>query len=170
MRINPILIAVALAAAACLSDAVKRTEEPLADKQPAPSQGKPEAPVTVAATTGASSARVSVRFGQAGSSVEIRARGVDGLKVSGQELLASGKRVAADEELAFDVAYAPGAGQSLLVVEVSGVFAAGERTSVRAFPVGEPSAEQRKRMVPPATTVGGERVKLMNAEEKPAPK
>ena len=50
-------------------------------------------------------------------------------------------------------------------IHVRGTFTAGERTAVRAFPVGKPSAEQRKAQEG-TTRVGGQDVKLVPAEEQ----
>lgn len=149
-----------LALLACQTDNAKREET--AAKQPSP--GKVQAPVQVDAEVGASSARVTVRFDQAGTGVEVRASGADGLSVQGGDL-ATGLVVAAGQTATFDVALTPGAGQSMLVISVRGAFAAGERVAVRAFPVGKPSAEQMSKSDAGSAQIGNERVKLSPADE-----
>ena len=52
-----------------------------------------------------------------------------------------------------------------LVISVRGTFAAGERIAVRAFPVGKPSAEQLNKADAGTTEIGGERVKVLPADE-----
>ena len=149
-----------LALAACQTDNAKR--EDTAAKQPSP--GKVQAPVQVDAEVGTSAARVTVRFDQAGTGVEVRASGVDGLSVQGGDL-ATGLVVAAGQTATFDVGLSPGPGQSMLVISVRGAFAAGERVAVRAFPVGKPSAEQMNKSDAGTTQIGNEGVKLSPADE-----
>ena len=165
-------IAAALLVAACQTDGAKREESaapvPSAKAAAHPGVGKPQAPAQIDADVGASSARIAVRFDQAGSNVEVRANGVDGLSVTGDPVLARGRSVAAGETATFDVPFTAGAGQSMLAVHVRGVFAAGDRTAVRAFLVGKPSAEQqaRKAQESATTKVGGEDVRLGPADTK----
>jgi hypothetical protein len=154
----------ALALASCQTDSAKREDAP-AKQPPAGSAGKPQAPVQVDAEVGASSARVSVRFDQAGTGVDVIASGADGLSVPGGGALAKGRTVAAGETDSFDVQFTPGPGQSLLVISVRGAFAAGERVAVRAFPVGKPSAEQMNKADAGTTQIGNEPVKLSPADE-----
>lgn len=153
--------ALALALAACHTDSAKRDDA--ASRQP--SAGKPQAPVQVDAEVGASSARVTVRFDQAATGVDVRASGADGLAVQGDGLLARGTSVTAGETSTFDVPFSPGPGQSMLVISVRGTFAAGDRIAVRAFPVGKPSAEQQNKADAGTTQIGNERVKLLPADE-----
>jgi hypothetical protein len=135
MNLVSLICGAALAVAACQTDSAKR-EDAAVKQPPAGPVGKPQAPVQVDAEVGASSARVTVRFDQAATGVEVRATGADGLSVQGGAL-ASGMAVAAKETATFDVNFTPGAGQSMLVISVRGAFAAGERITVRAFPVGK---------------------------------
>jgi hypothetical protein len=158
MKATHVVCAAALLLLACKMDGPKGEAAP-------PGVGKPQAPVAIDAEVGASSARVHVRFVQAGTGVEVRANGVDGLTPVGNTLLVAGRDVAAGEAITVDVPFTPGPGQSLLAIHVRGTFAAGERTAVRAFPVGKPSAEQRKAQEG-TTRVGGEDVKLVPAEEQ----
>ena len=127
--------------------------------------GKPQAPVDIQAEVTGQLAKLRVRFLQAGAHVSVTVSGVDGLGLRGAPALAEGLSVAAGDARTWDVPLAPGPGQGLLAVQVRGTFAAGERTATHAFPVGTPSAEQL-RAKDPATMVGGERVKLMEAGEK----
>ena len=163
-----IAIAAALLLAACQTDGAKREDAGAPAKQATEAiVGKPQAPVQIDADLAASSARVSVRFDQAGTDVEVLANGVEGLSVRGDPVLARGRTVAAGETATFDVPFTAGAGQSMLAVYVRGAFAAGERVAVRAFPVGKPSAEQtRKAQESKTTKVGGEDVRLAPAEQK----
>ncbi len=164
MNFVSLICSAALALAACQTDSAKRDDAP-AKQPPAGSVGKPEAPVQVDAAVGTSSARVTVRFDQAATGLDVRASGADGLAVQGDGVLARGTSVAAGETSTFDVAFAPGPGQSMLVISVRGTFAAGERITVRAFPVGKPSADQANKADAGTTQIGNERVKLLPAEE-----
>ncbi len=80
MKTNRILYAAALLLAACQTDNAQGEQAAPATKQTAGTVvGKPQAPVQIDADVGASSARVRVPFDQAGTNVEVRANGVDGL-------------------------------------------------------------------------------------------
>jgi hypothetical protein len=168
MNANQIAIAAALLLAACQTDAARREDAGAPAKHATVAiAGKPQAPVQIDADVAASSARVTVRFDQAGTNVEVRANGVDGLSVAGDPVLARGRSVAAGETATFDVPFTAGPGQSMLAVHVRGAFASGERAAVRAFLVGKPSAEQtRKAQESKTTKVGGEDVRLAPAEQK----
>jgi hypothetical protein len=161
MNLLSLICGAALALAACQTDSARRDDAPA--KQP--SAGKPQAPVRVDAEVAASSARVTVRFDQAGTGVEVRASGADGLSLEGDGTLARGRSVSAGETSTFPVTFTAGPGQSLLVISVRGTFAAGERVAVRAFPVGKPSAEQMNKSDAGTTQVGDERVKVLPADE-----
>lgn len=165
MNLLSLICCAALALAACQTDSAKRDDAATKQPPPAGSAGKPQAPVQVDAEMGASSARVTVRFDQAGTGVDVRASGADGLSVQGDGALARGRSVAAGETSTFDVSFTPGPGQSMLVISVRGAFAAGERIAVRAFPVGKPSAEQISKSDGGTTQIGNERVKLLPADE-----
>ena len=166
MNATQIVFAAALLLAACQTDGAKREDAAAPAKQSAqPVVGKPQAPVQIDADVLASSAVVRVRFDQAATGVEVRANGVEGLTLQGDPVLATGRSVAAGETATFDVPFTPGNGQSMLAVHVRGAFASGERTAVRAFLVGKPSAEQmRKAQESNTTKVGGEDVRLQPAE------
>jgi len=161
MNVTHVVCAAALALAACKMDGPKGEAG-----TPSAGIGKPQAPVAIDAEVGASSARLTLRFDQAGTGVVVRAGGVDGLAVAGNSLLVNGRDVADGEVVTLDVPFTPGPGQSLLAIHVRGSFAAGERTAVRAFPVGKPSAEQRRKADEGTTRVGGQDVKVVPAEEK----
>lgn len=163
MNLLSLIGCAALALAACQTDSAKR-EDVATKQQPAGSAGKPQAPVQVEAEMGASSARVTVRFDQAGTGVDVRASGADGLAVQAGAL-ATGLAVAAGQTETFDVSFTPGPGQSMLVISVRGAFLAGERIAVRAFPVGKPSAEQLNKADAGTAQIGNERVKLSPADE-----
>ncbi len=170
MNANQILSAAALLLAACQTDGAKREDAGAPAKQAEQAeqtvQGKPQAPVQIDADVGASSAVVRIRFDQAGTGVEVRANGVNGLALLADPVLAKGRTVAAGETATFEVPFTPGSGQSMLAVHVRGAFAAGERTAVRAFLVGRPSAEQTKKAQEGTTKVGGEDVRLQPAEPR----
>ena len=168
MNATQIVFAAALLLAACQSDGAKRDDAGAPAKQTAqPGVGKPQAPVQIDADVADSSAVVRVRFDQAATGVEVRANGVDGLALQADPVLATGRSVAAGETATFQVPFTPASGQSMLAVHVRGAFASGERTAVRAFLVGKPSAEQtRKAQESNTTKVGGEDVRLQPAEQQ----
>jgi hypothetical protein len=168
MKTTRALSAAAVLMAACETGSAQRdpavsASRPAADGAIA---GKPQAPVRIDADVGASSATVRLQFDRAGTGVEVRANGVDGLTLLSDPVLAQGRSVAAGETATFDVPFRAGPGQSLLAVHVRGAFGAGERTAVRAFPVGKPSAEQMRKVQEGTTKMGGEDVRLGPAEEK----
>src|SRR3982751_5692538 len=78
---------------------------------------------------------------------------------------APAKQPSAGETSTFPIAFTPGPGQSLLVISVRGMFAAGERVAVRASPVGKPTAEQMNKVDAGTAQIGDERVKVLPADE-----
>jgi hypothetical protein len=131
----------------------------------AAARGKPRAPVTVEATLAAGSGTVTVRFDRAATAVQVHVKGLDGLTVTSDPEPVKAERVVAGEVAAFDVTFTPGRGRSLLSVAVSGDFGGARRAAVVSFPVGEKSAEQRKRVGTVIEGPGGERVKVLPAGE-----
>lgn len=166
---NPtrLLPAAALALLACQTGAALKDAGAPAATPPAHQEvvGKPHAPVVIEAEVTQTAGRVLVRFQQAGTDVTVRVSGDDGLVLLGDPVLASGRSVAAGEQLTWDVPLQPGPGQSVLAVRVSGAFGAGERAAVRAFPVGLKAEGQLRREQEGAAQVGGEAVKLLPAQE-----
>jgi hypothetical protein len=168
MKTTRVLYAAALLVAACETGNAQRETTTSASRAAADGAiaGKPQAPVRIEADVGASSATVRLQFDRAGTNVEVRANGVDGLTLLSDPVLAQGRTVAAGETATFDVPFRAGPGQSLLAVHVRGAFGAGERTAVRAFLVGKPSAEQMRKAQQGTTKIGGDDVRLGPAEEK----
>ena len=167
MKTTRFLYAAALLVATCETGSAQR--DPAVSSRPAADAaivGKPQAPVRIDAEVAASSATVRLQFDAAGTGVEVHANGVDGLTLLSDPMLAHGRSVAAGETATFEVPFRAGPGQSLLAVHVRGSFGAGERTAVRAFPVGKPSAEQMRKAQKETTKIGGEDVRLGPAEEK----
>lgn len=168
MKATLSLLAAALALAACQTSSARKEEPAAPAVRAAPAHdwvGKPQAPVAIEAEAGAGAALVRVRFDQAGTDVEVLARGGEGLVLLGDAVLARGRSVTAGEVATFEVPYAPGPGQSRLSVQVSGAFAAGRRGAVRAFPVGKKSPAQLEKAREGTTQLGGEGVHLVPAEE-----
>lgn len=131
--------------------------------EPAHTDGKPEAPVAIGVMFEGNVAHVRVTFSQAGSGVRVRAAGVRGLALKGDGVLVDGLTVSGTESLSYEVSFGADApAGSLLAIDVRGQFAAGERASVRTFPVG-PVGEPAKK---PTTTVGGEKVRVLPAVEQ----
>jgi hypothetical protein len=161
MKTPTLLCAVGLLALGCKTDTVGREDPAAPPKTSNGSAGKPQAPVEIEADVGATSASVRVRFAEAGSNVDVRVNGVDGLSLPGGPMLATGRSFAAGETAVYDVPLTPGPGQGMLSVHVSGTFPNGQRTAVRAFLVGKPAAGQPLKADPGTTTVGGEPVKLV---------
>lgn len=161
MKTPTLLCAVALLALGCKTETAGREEPAASPKTGNGSAGKPQAPVEIEADASSASATVRVRFVEAGSNVDVRVNGVDGLSLPGGPVLATGRTFAAGETAVFDVPLAPGPGQGMLAVHVSGTFPNGQRTAVRAFLVGKPAAGQPLKADQGTTTIGGEPVKLV---------
>ena len=85
---------------------------PTSLSSPAPTKGKPTAPVGVSAELSAKSARVTVKFERDAQDVEIAVSGVDGLVVEGARALVQKGSFARGETKTFDVSFSPGAGRS----------------------------------------------------------
>ncbi len=128
--------------------------------------GKPQAPVVIESVIDGAVAHVTVRFPQGGAGIEVLVSGAEGLAVTGSESLTKDRGVATGEALTFDVPFTPGPGESLLAVRVLGTFGGAHRSAVRAFPVGTRSALQQSKDKEGTATVGGEKVRLVPAEEQ----
>lgn len=179
MKTQILVCAVALSLPACRTDtagqeapAAVAAASPSGPTSPPPassasagasaaSPGKPQAPVAIEADLSAASALVRLRFESAASDVQVRVNGVDGLGLSGNPVLVSGKSFAAGETATFTVPLVPGPGQGMLAVHVQGTFSGAARTAVRSFVIGTPSADQLRKAQDGTTTIGGEPVKLM---------
>jgi hypothetical protein len=134
---------------------------PTSVSSPAPTKGKPSAPVEVSAELSPKSARLTVKFESDAQDVDIVASGVDGLVVEGQGVLVKKGAFARGEAKSFEVAFTPGPGRSTLAVSVSGSFNGASRARVASFGVGTgPLPESPGEVM---TTDDGERVKVLPA-------
>ncbi len=145
----------------CCLFALAGCTTPTTVASPAPTKGKPSAPVAVTATLEKNTAHVVVTFEGDAQNVELAVSGVDGLVVQGEALRLTKGAFKQGEAHAFDVAFTPGPGRSQLVVSVSGSFHGASRARVAAFAVGEGPLPETPGTV--TTTSDGERVKVMPA-------
>jgi hypothetical protein len=169
MMVRTLLAFAATALMACQTQSAQRDAAPLAPVPRGPEVngiGKPQAPVDIDAALTADAARVTLRFNQAGRGVEARAEGVGGLSVQGNARLVDGRDVQAGDVVTIELPIRPGPGESHLAVHVTGRFAAGERSAVRAFPIGKRSAEQQQKADEGKARIGGEDVRILPAEEE----
>jgi hypothetical protein len=128
----------------------------------APERGKPRAPVAIEARLSDGAARVTVRFEADARDVRVELAGSGGLVVAGAAVPLEKASFARGEATAFDVAFTPGPGRSLLSVAVTGKFrGAGRRAAVASFAVGEPTPEQEKASGTVMEGAGGERIKVV---------
>lgn len=132
---------------------------PVSASSPVPVKGKPTAPVAVSAELSARSARLLIKFESDAEGVDVVVSGVDGLVVEGKGGLVEKGSFKAGDTRRFDVAFAPGAGRSQLVVSISGTFNGGSRARVASFTVGTGPLPESPGAV--MTTDDGERVKVM---------
>jgi hypothetical protein len=162
---TPILVcAVALWLPGCKTDSAGQETAvagPAGAAAASASPGKPQAPVAIDGQLSGATVELRLRFESAATDVQVRVNGVDGLGVSGNPVLVSGKSFAAGETASFTVPIVPGPGQGMLAVQVSATYPGGQRSAVRAFAIGTPSADQLRRAQDGTTTIGGEPVKLM---------
>lgn len=132
---------------------------PVSASSPVPVKGKPTAPVAVSAELAPRSARLLIKFESDAEGVDVVVSGVDRLVVEGKSVLVEKGAFKRGETRSFEVAFAPGAGRSQLVVSVAGVFNGGQRARVASFAVGTgPLPESPGTVI---TTDDGERVKVM---------
>lgn len=129
---------------------------------PAPTRGKPSAPVGVTAQLGERSARVSVAFQGDAKDVAVSVHGVDGLVVEGNLAPVRGGVFARGEATTFEVALQRPVGRSSLVVSVKGDFGGGTRARVVAFTLGEGLEPTAGEVM---TTDDGDTVRVMPAAE-----
>lgn len=129
---------------------------------PAPTKGKPSAPVAVTAQLGERSARVSVAFQADAKDVAVSVHGVDGLVVEGNLAPVQGGAFARGEASTFEVALQRPVGRSSLVVSVKGDFGAGTRARVVAFTLGEGLEPTAGEVM---TTDDGDTVRVMPAAQ-----
>jgi hypothetical protein len=127
----------------------------------ATSPGKQTAPVDIANTFDGRTAHVKVTFTSAVENAAIHVSGVDGFTVTGGASDLTGLTLARGETRQLDVTFAPGEGESHLVVRVEGQFGGELMHRIATFSVGSKTALQK----PPGTvttTDDGARVKVMN--------
>ncbi|WP_224365164.1 hypothetical protein [Hyalangium versicolor] len=122
---------------------------------------KVSAPVTVDAQLQEGQARVTVRFDSPASDVKINVHGVDGLVVKSAATPVAGSSFTQASTSTFDVAFTPGPGRSHLVVGIEGSFNGTQRSTVKSFAVGTPSAEQQKSQGNVITGDDGQRIKIL---------
>lgn len=128
-----------------------------------PSPGKLQAPVGIAASVAASSAKVTVSFDADATGVTVDVRGVDGLQVTSTASPVVAGTFARGSTVAFDVAFAAPAGQSNLAVAVSGVFGGVRGAKIASFTVGVAPPQKPAGVVPgPA----GERILELPAQTR----
>jgi hypothetical protein len=145
MRRLALTLTLALAAAASAVSACARQASAAPQTSDPASRGKPTAPVTIEGRLAEGTGRVTVRFDADAKGVRIEVHGAEGLAVTSAATPVEKRTFARGETAAFDVAFTPGPGRSYLAVNVTGKFhGAGRRAAVASFPVGEPTAEQRK--------------------------
>lgn len=163
MMTRTAIVAACLALAACTHNATPAPTTKVSE--PLPAEGKPMAPVDVTAELSSGTARVSVRFVAAASDVTVGVSGADGLKVTSAAAPLTEASAKQNETRTFDVAFTPGPGRSMLVVNVTGTFNGARSTRVVSFDVGTPTADQ---LTSPGTTIesGGERIKVMGEKKK----
>lgn len=134
---------------------------PTSVSSPAPTRGKPTAPVEVAALLSAKSARLTVKFESDAREVKVVVSGVDGLVVDGPSVLVDSGVFARGDVRTFEVNFNAGEGRSQLVLSISGVFNGASRARVAAFGVGSGPLPESPGTV--LETDDGERVKVMPA-------
>jgi hypothetical protein len=151
-----------MAPVACTSPAKSSTPADSADHPG--STAKLSAPVDVGAKVSDTSATVSLRFQVPGEDVRVEVSGVDGLQVTSSTSPVTGVSVEKAAVTNLDVAFAPGAGRSHLVVTVSGIFQGVPLTKVASFAVGQPT-EQQKADGSVVTDDQGQRIKMMPSSD-----
>ncbi|WP_426750440.1 hypothetical protein [Myxococcus sp. Y35] len=121
---------------------------------------KVAAPVQVDAKVGENQAHIVLRFDAPATDVQVNISGVDGLKVTSVPTPVTGS-FTEDSVSEFDVSFTPGAGRSLLVVTVTGVFRGTHLSKVSSFNVGTPTAEQQKAAGTTVTGDDGQPIKVL---------
>ena len=132
---------------------------PTSVSSPAPTRGKPTAPVDVSALLTSKSAQLTVKFQADAKDVKVVVSGVDGLVVEGPEVLLEAGAFTRGDSRTFEVAFTAGAGRSQLVLSVSGLFNGAPRARVASFGVGSGPLPESPGTV--LQTDDGERVKVM---------
>lgn len=156
-------LAVLLAAAALAACAAA----PAPEAASPPRRGKPEAPVEVAAALQPGAARLALTFGADASEVAVRLSGAEGLTVTSAAAPVERGSYRRGERADLEATFAPGPGQSFLVVRVEGTFEGVRRTLVRSYPVGAPSrAQEEKARAGVETDPQGERLHVLPAERR----
>jgi hypothetical protein len=158
-------IAVLLAGQALAACAGPAPEAPAS--APAAPRGTPGAPVEVEAALRPGAATIALAFGADASDVAVRLSGIDGLAVTGPPAPVERGSYRRGERAAVEVTFAPGPGESHLVVTVEGTFGGSRRTLVRSFAVDRKSpAQEEKARAGVVTDEQGERLHLLPAERR----
>jgi len=106
-------------------------------------EGKPQAPVEIAATVQVQKATLKLTFESAAEQVNVRVYGVDGLTVVGTKSPVISGTFAAGQVMTLAVAYTPGPGTSNLAVQVDGQFDGKRRSKISSFTVEDGKAAKR---------------------------
>lgn len=139
---------------------------PAAPGSPTP-RGKPTAPVEVEAALQPGAARLTLTFGADADGVTVRLSGLEGLRVTGPAVPVEGRSFRSGERVPVEATFAPGEGQSHLVVAVEGTFGGRRQATVRSFAVGTRSpAQEEKARAGVETDERGERLHLLPAERR----
>lgn len=116
--------------------------EPAGAPSAAP-RAKRAAPVSIEAKLGSGTARLVFRFAAPSEGVDISVNGIDGLTVTSATALVQNGTFERGATAAYDVAYTPGPGRSMLNVTITGIFGGARSGRAAAFTVGEPTAAQK---------------------------
>lgn len=108
--------------------------------------GKPQAPVKIQATVGASSTSVKLTFDRAADLVNVEAWGVNGLTVYGSKNLATNGSYSAGQTVVFKVDHSASPGHHDLVISVRGQFDGSPASKISSFTIGDkgPVTQQQK--------------------------
>jgi hypothetical protein len=157
-----------LSSLAGLLDTACATEPAKVQAPPVVRAGKPQAPVEISSTPGATSARVELVFLGAASGVTVEVAGVEGLRVTSPNTPVSGAEFVAGGVTTFDVTYEAPGGESTLAVFVTGKFGGAPSTKAASFAVGKPSPLQMQKALKAQEAVQvdskGERIHVVPAD------
>lgn len=124
----------------------QRVDQKIQKSAPLSGEGKPTAPVEIAAEVTPAHARLSLRFEADAEETTVTFNGLDGLTVTGAPEAAP-RKYARGEALQLDVDYTGASGT--LVVNVSGTFNGAKKSRVVTFSVGTvPPVESGTKVTP----------------------
>ncbi len=129
-----LLVISAFAAVSCTASSVTVTS-------PAPTDGKPTAPVDLKAELFASQAKVTMHLEEDGTDLAVSAWGLDGLEV-GSPAAFTPKISRRGENETFVIPMTPGEGRSNLAVSISGTFHGAKLQRVATFSIGTGPVKQ----------------------------